>query len=86
MRLGVLILAMLGVFVVVPGAILVLHDPPSRQHTTDHMVIEQATDELAGKGYTGIQCQDAGGGQALCTANPSDDESSLSVLLADFTH
>jgi hypothetical protein len=85
MRAAVLIAAMLLTFVAVPGAILAFHDPPpSSPRTTQPTVVEQATDELSGKGYTGIQCQDEGAGQALCTANPSNDESTLSVLLLDF--
>lgn len=91
MRTRVLILAVLGVFVVVPGAILAFHDPPSPHHTpAPHPATRQAdlqyiaadaAEQLVGSGLHNVRCS-ISQGVITCTA----DDAVIGVGISDTGH
>ena len=90
MRLGLLVVLMLGVFVAVPGAILVLHKPPATAHA--HAAVRQPADiaaavrDMKRQGYTQIDClkhHDAT--VVVCYATDSDGRSVITVYVPAHT-
>jgi hypothetical protein len=86
-----LIAVMLGVFVLLPGAVLVLHDPPVTAHahasaTPPDPGIAAATRDMRQQGYTQVSClkhHDADG--IVCYATDSNGKSVIAVYLPAHT-
>lgn len=90
MRTVTLIAALVVAFVVVPGAILALHEPPATAHahasTPPGADIAAAARDMKQQGYTEVDClkhHDATG--IVCYATDSDGRSVIAVYLPAHT-